>query len=312
MGRPDKITPDIIEWIVSDDKVVMKWKDFAHRLNLNVYVPKIDENYSYKRKKFEKQKMKELFDVWQRASPITFTKSRLMDILSKENCTDMYMWLQLMNTEKNARKSEIASLLDSSLSTPRSTLSLSPNPLHSYLSYGTRHSSYATPNSSSSAGLLNFSSLPSSPYSWYFDEKRSSESLATHGILKRGVRPASELGSTATASSTKSDDYQDLIMNHGGHGGSADSGSRESTPDSLTRPISRVSLAESSDTPKATKTIRFADDFVDGDDGNETTKMKKSTIEIQVKSPRPGTDNSVEKYFDNLISMIEDAANELK
>ncbi|TRY78778.1 hypothetical protein TCAL_16713 [Tigriopus californicus] len=218
MGHPDKITPDIVEWIVSDDKVVMKWKDFAHRLNLNVYVPKIDENYSYKRKKFEKQKMKELFDVWQRASPITFTKSRLMDILSKENCTDMYMWLQLMNTEKNARKREITSLLDSSQSTPRSTMSLSPNPPHS----------------------------------------------------------------------------------------------RESTPDSLTRPISRVSLAESNDTPKATKTIRFADDFVDGDDERLATTTKKSTIEIQVKSPRKGTDNSVDKYFDNLISMIEEAANELK
>ncbi|XP_059095056.1 uncharacterized protein LOC131889861 [Tigriopus californicus] len=311
MGHPDKITPDIVEWIVSDDKVVMKWKDFAHRLNLNVYVPKIDENYSYKRKKFEKQKMKELFDVWQRASPITFTKSRLMDILSKENCTDMYMWLQLMNTEKNARKREITSLLDSSQSTPRSTMSLSPNPPHSYLSSGSRHSSYATPNGSA-AGLLNFSSLPSSPFSWYSDDKPFSENLATHGILKRAVRPASELGSTATASSTKSDDYQDLIMNPGGHGGSADSGSRESTPDSLTRPISRVSLAESNDTPKATKTIRFADDFVDGDDERLATTTKKSTIEIQVKSPRKGTDNSVDKYFDNLISMIEEAANELK
>ena len=29
---------------------------------------------------------------------------------------------------------------------------------------------------------------------------------------------------------------------------------------------------------------------------------------LVIRSPRKGTDNSVEKYFDNLISMIEDAA----
>jgi hypothetical protein len=50
MGRPDKITPDIVEWVVGDDKCVQKWKDFAKRLNLEAYVPKIDENYSYKKK----------------------------------------------------------------------------------------------------------------------------------------------------------------------------------------------------------------------------------------------------------------------
>ena len=95
MGRQDKITPDIVEWIVSDEKVVQKWKAFALRLGLESYVPKIDENYSYKRKKFEKQKMKELFDVWRRASPITYTQSRLMDILSKEGLNDMHKWLQV-------------------------------------------------------------------------------------------------------------------------------------------------------------------------------------------------------------------------
>lgn len=44
MGHPDKITPDVVEWILSDDKVVSRWKEFAARLGLMAYVPKIDEN----------------------------------------------------------------------------------------------------------------------------------------------------------------------------------------------------------------------------------------------------------------------------
>lgn len=114
MGKPDKITPDIIEWLISDEKVVHKWKELANRLNLNVYVPKIDQNYSYRRKKFEKQKLQELLEVWRVASPITYTKSRLMDALAKEELSDMHMWIQLIGTENSPRKNEISQILDSS------------------------------------------------------------------------------------------------------------------------------------------------------------------------------------------------------
>ncbi len=102
------------------------------------YLARIDENYEKhsRRRKFDRQKMKELLEVWQRASPITYNKSRLMDILHKEGCHDMYMWLQLMATEASPRKSEISYLLSTSASgasstasnTPRSANSLSPQP----------------------------------------------------------------------------------------------------------------------------------------------------------------------------------------
>lgn len=95
MRRQDKISSDIVEWIVSDEKVVKKWKAFAIRLGLDTYIPKINEDFSYKRKKFEKQKMKELFDVWMRESPMTYTRSKLMDILLKEELKDMYKWIQV-------------------------------------------------------------------------------------------------------------------------------------------------------------------------------------------------------------------------
>jgi hypothetical protein len=49
-------------------------------LGLDSYAARIDDNYekycSRRRRKFDRQKMKELMDVWQKASPITYTKSR--------------------------------------------------------------------------------------------------------------------------------------------------------------------------------------------------------------------------------------------
>jgi hypothetical protein len=73
--------------------------------------------------------MKEFLDVWRLASPITYTKSRLMDILNKEGLSDMHMWLQLMETENSQKKLEITTILDSSrIGTPRSAMNLSPQP----------------------------------------------------------------------------------------------------------------------------------------------------------------------------------------
>ena len=177
--------------------------------------------------------MKEFLDVWRIASPITYTKSRLMDILNKENLSDMHMWLQLMGTENSPKKLEIATMLDLNSSrsgTPRSTLSLSPQPRPLLSPAG-------------SAGLAGptYHSLPNSPYSWYFESsssaaKAESESAASstvgvsnssslnmreHGILKK--RSASEV------------DYSYLR-------GSDSNPSRESTPDSMmSRPYSRFS-----------------------------------------------------------------------
>ena len=201
MGRQDKITPDIVEWLISDEKVVLKWKNFAERLGLESYVPKIDENYSYKKKKFEKQKMKEFLDVWRRASPITYTRSRLMEVLVKEDLNDMFMWLQLMNTENSARKSEISYLLHS----PRSAMSLSPQPGGSSSLDGSAASVGGAPPSSAPAGIYN--PHASSSYSWYFDSVDQPQS-----ILKKN-RPASELGgggalSSSNASNRSDCDYQ--------------------------------------------------------------------------------------------------------
>jgi hypothetical protein len=45
---------------------------------------------------------------------------------------------------------------------------------------------------------------------------------------------------------------------------------------------------------------------INGEAAGESPVIDLETLVI--RSPRKGTDNSVEKYFDNLISMIEDAA----
>ena len=118
MGHPDKLTPDVIEWLVSDAAVVSHWRSLARRLGLDSYIAGIDRDPSYRSKKPERAKLKELLEVWRRASPITYTRSRLMEVLAKEGLNDMYMWMQLMATEKSRRKEEIDYLLHS----PRSAL----------------------------------------------------------------------------------------------------------------------------------------------------------------------------------------------
>ncbi len=48
MGGPDRLSPDVVEWVVADEKVARRWKDLARRLGLEAYVPAIDQNYSYR------------------------------------------------------------------------------------------------------------------------------------------------------------------------------------------------------------------------------------------------------------------------
>ena len=48
MGGPDRLSPDVIEWVVADEKVAARWKDLARRLGLEAYVQAIDQNYSYR------------------------------------------------------------------------------------------------------------------------------------------------------------------------------------------------------------------------------------------------------------------------
>ena len=45
MGHPDKITPDVIEWILSDEGVVRRWEGFCARLGLDAYKARIDGDY---------------------------------------------------------------------------------------------------------------------------------------------------------------------------------------------------------------------------------------------------------------------------
>lgn len=39
MGHPDKLTPDVVEWLLADERVAARWKELARRLGLQAYVP---------------------------------------------------------------------------------------------------------------------------------------------------------------------------------------------------------------------------------------------------------------------------------
>ena len=254
-------------------------------------MPHIDANTSYRRKKFDRQKMKELFEVWHRASPITYTRSRLMTVLrNTDGCQDMYMWFKIMGSGENQRKAEISSIINSgttavgsSLSnTPRSASSLSPQP-----------SGGAAAALAINSTPINNGYLPNSPYSLFFDD-RASRLSSSPGLTSLTGTPGI------------------LKKRHG------DETTRDSTPESIyyvnpNRPAS------------STKSIRFADDVDEEGVGKGKAEAKISTKEdlvgleslslVEGEVDAEGRDRvklrgdiTVEKYFDNLISMIEEAA----
>ena len=104
----DDISPDIIEWLVSDDRVVAKWKSLAACLGLESYVPAIDVDYPLRKPKLERQKLSDLLQVWKKVSPASFTRHKLMDALGREGLCDMLMWLELMATDHESGKTHMA------------------------------------------------------------------------------------------------------------------------------------------------------------------------------------------------------------
>jgi hypothetical protein len=36
MGHPDKITPDVVEWLLADDHVVTRWKSFCREKSSHI------------------------------------------------------------------------------------------------------------------------------------------------------------------------------------------------------------------------------------------------------------------------------------
>jgi hypothetical protein len=73
------ITPDLVEWLVSDPKVSSSWQSMARHLSLSIYIPTL--KVSRRNRRTDSQRMKELLIIWRSLQPGTYTVETLLDML---------------------------------------------------------------------------------------------------------------------------------------------------------------------------------------------------------------------------------------
>ena len=84
----DFITPDIVQWLLMDEKVTKKWKHLARRLMLADYIHEIDtwsNSRERRRKRWREQdKLEMLLRFWREKRPETYQVSTLKRVLAEE------------------------------------------------------------------------------------------------------------------------------------------------------------------------------------------------------------------------------------
>ena len=73
------ITPDLVEWLVSDPKVSSSWRAMAKHLSLSIYIP--SPEVSRRNRRTDSQRMKEFLIIWRSVRPGTYTVETLLDML---------------------------------------------------------------------------------------------------------------------------------------------------------------------------------------------------------------------------------------
>ena len=73
------ITPDLVEWLVSDPKVSSSWRPMSKYLSLSMYIPSLE--VSRRNRRTDSQRMKALLIIWRSMKPVTYTVETLLDVL---------------------------------------------------------------------------------------------------------------------------------------------------------------------------------------------------------------------------------------
>ena len=73
------ITPDLVEWMVSDPQVVVSWRSIARYLDLETYIPRLE--VTRRNRMTDNQRLKELMMVWRSVRPDTYKVEFLLDML---------------------------------------------------------------------------------------------------------------------------------------------------------------------------------------------------------------------------------------
>merc|ERR1719347_1659282 len=292
-----KITPDLVEWLIVDPEVSGSWRSFASHLGLNSYIPSLEVNRRNRRS--DRDRMKELVVMWQTLRPKTFNIRTLLSVLEKEGLKSMYEWVKLM-TEERLRKEELGNRVLEKLSQSRARSSLSMHSEGPRLRVGRAGSCTPRPQS-------HCFSLPPSPYPWPGtasgtttptpSQPLSGRSSRSHSPSRRGVfatlyqpevvRRADSRKASASPSHTLSSlRHSSYLPSH------------EEENMVLRRKEELSTIIES---PRAEGLRQFQEVF-------QLYKQDKCVRETQVSRHKSGLPKGAEKYFDNLISMIEESA----
>lgn len=93
------ITPDLIEWLLADQKVCQSWKKLGVRMNLSCYV-----GYIQSQEKSNSASLRMLLRLWSSAKPESYNVKSLKRVLAAEGLHHMWLWISLM-TQRESRDS---------------------------------------------------------------------------------------------------------------------------------------------------------------------------------------------------------------
>jgi len=162
------VTPDLIEWLITDQKVCQSWKKLGVRMGLSCYI-----GYIESQEKSNSASLRMLLRLWSSAKPECYNVKNLKRILAAEGLHHMWLWISLMTQrqspglvskkiqETNSKTSSSSRTYSRSLSSNTTT-----SPWSRYLYTGDRDQGYTSDYYSSGE--------------YYSDNSRSSSRLGQH------------------------------------------------------------------------------------------------------------------------------------
>lgn len=152
------ITPDLIEWLLADQKVCQSWRGIATRLNFGCHLGSLDKHGGG-----DTGSLRLLLRLWSTAKPASYNVKGLKRVLAAEGLHHMWLWISLM-TQKEGQPTPDSENYSQTLPNKKVNTS-TPTPWSSYLYTFPSHKAGDFPSSSSLYPSTNGSSGPPSDYS---------------------------------------------------------------------------------------------------------------------------------------------------
>jgi len=90
------VTPDLIEWLITDQKVCQSWKKLGVRMGLSCYI-----GYIESQEKSNSASLRMLLRLWSSAKPECYNVKNLKRILAAEGLHHMWLWISLMTQKQS-------------------------------------------------------------------------------------------------------------------------------------------------------------------------------------------------------------------